>query len=497
MDKGSTSIANLAINSSGGNVGIGTTAPTSGKLQIAYTDTSVTGSHALYIAHTYTPQNTDAQYHYGAYNRIYVTNTDNIVAAGAVAGQRNEVYYSSGGGSIAGLYGTNNTVNITSAFAVGITNTAGIATQFFSSGGAHTIASMYGYWMLGLSTMSAGTVTSLYGFNCAALAVQAGLTITNAYGLYLGSITAGTSVNYAIQTNAGTILLNAGGDANSDFRYYGDTDTNLIFADASADMVGIGVQPTLGKLHVYRASTETTTIGVQSSYFKVVGNPATASTTTFYAFRAESSSGSATAAGSSLTGATLLGGRASVDHGYAGTVGNATGLYGFITNTSTGTITTATSILSEISGTAAGTIVTARGLYVNTPVLSGGSAITNLYGIYVANQNVGGTINYSIYTNTGVIHAGDKIEFTQTDGNEYIDSGSDEWVNIGATTGVEINAPILNVASLYSAGGFGCNGQAPQTEYTVNAAATDLDTVVALCNQLRAALIANGICVAA
>lgn len=41
---------------------------------------------------------------------------------------------------------------------------------------------------------------------------------------------------------------------------------------------------------------------------------------------------------------------------------------------------------------------------------------------------------------------------------------------------------------------FSCNGQNPQASVTVNAASTDLATVVALTNQLRAALVANGIC---
>jgi hypothetical protein len=43
--------------------------------------------------------------------------------------------------------------------------------------------------------------------------------------------------------------------------------------------------------------------------------------------------------------------------------------------------------------------------------------------------------------------------------------------------------------------GFGANGNAPQTKATVNAAAVDPATTMALVNQLRAALIANGICV--
>lgn len=44
-------------------------------------------------------------------------------------------------------------------------------------------------------------------------------------------------------------------------------------------------------------------------------------------------------------------------------------------------------------------------------------------------------------------------------------------------------------------GAFGCNTKAPQSSYSVNGASTDLATVIALCNQVRAALIANGICV--
>jgi hypothetical protein len=39
---------------------------------------------------------------------------------------------------------------------------------------------------------------------------------------------------------------------------------------------------------------------------------------------------------------------------------------------------------------------------------------------------------------------------------------------------------------------FGCNGAVAQGKVTLNAASTDLPTVVALCNQIRALLIANG-----
>jgi hypothetical protein len=54
---------------------------------------------------------------------------------------------------------------------------------------------------------------------------------------------------------------------------------------------------------------------------------------------------------------------------------------------------------------------------------------------------------------------------------------------------------LIVTGSTTTSTGFGCNGKTAQTAYTVNAASTDLSTVVALCNQLRTALINNGICV--
>jgi len=38
-----------------------------------------------------------------------------------------------------------------------------------------------------------------------------------------------------------------------------------------------------------------------------------------------------------------------------------------------------------------------------------------------------------------VVLFGDKLAFTQTDGNEYIDSLNDGYLDIGATTAVRIN----------------------------------------------------------
>jgi hypothetical protein len=47
----------------------------------------------------------------------------------------------------------------------------------------------------------------------------------------------------------------------------------------------------------------------------------------------------------------------------------------------------------------------------------------------------------------------------------------------------------------FTVGSFGCNGKTPQAAYSVNSDCTDLSSAIALINQLRAALIANGIAV--
>lgn len=62
----------------------------------------------------------------------------------------------------------------------------------------------------------------------------------------------------------------------------------------------------------------------------------------------------------------------------------------------------------------------------------------------------------------------------------------------GSSTG---NQSLRFNGSVAVDGQFGCNGNAAQPKVGVNAAATDLPTALALLNQLRAALIANGICI--
>jgi hypothetical protein len=66
--------------------------------------------------------------------------------------------------------------------------------------------------------------------------------------------------------------------------------------------------------------------------------------------------------------------------------------------------------------------------------------------------------------------------------------------HIGGTTDAGDNNLLVDGTATIT-GAFGCNTKAAQAAYTVNAACTDLPTAVALLNQIRAALVADGICV--
>lgn len=70
------------------------------------------------------------------------------------------------------------------------------------------------------------------------------------------------------------------------------------------------------------------------------------------------------------------------------------------------------------------------------------------YGIYIGNLSYA-TTNYSIYTNDGVVRFGDKVVFTQTDGNEAIDSLDDGHMDYLATDSHRFNSVIRGTSSLW------------------------------------------------
>lgn len=73
-------------------------------------------------------------------------------------------------------------------------------------------------------------------------------TATN-YAAYLDAINTGSGTEYALYTHRGGALFNGiGGDY--DFKIQGDSDSNLFFADASTDSIGIGTNTPLYKVQV-------------------------------------------------------------------------------------------------------------------------------------------------------------------------------------------------------------------------------------------------------
>jgi len=86
------------------------------------------------------------------------------------------------------------------------------------------------------------------------------------------------------------------------------------------------------------------------------------------------------------------------------------GIQGYIITEagSAGTVTGAACLITSATIADAATVTNLYGLYISTPAVAG-NKVTNEYGIYIANQNTGQTLNYAIYTNTGLVHFGDDI----------------------------------------------------------------------------------------
>jgi hypothetical protein len=143
--------------------------------------------------------------------------------------------------------------------------------------------------------------------------------------------------------------------------------------------------------------------------------------------------------------------------------------------------------------------------YDGTTPRTTGTAI--VCGIKVG-QNYGGLYNYGIYIDsqtTGVANIGLMVYGASTFA-VWLNAGADiatpaGGIAFGASADTNLyrsGANILATDDAFKAGaGFGCNGAAPQATVVVNAASSNEGTVVALCNQIRTALIANGICAAA
>lgn len=122
---------------------------------------------------------------------------------------------------------------------------------------------------------------------------------------------------------------------------------------------------------------------------------------------------------------------------------------------------------------------------INNATVAGTLAVTG-------QTTLSGQLNLAAGVNLDIIGSG-------TNPNKYFRTGTTgdlELVNSAYTAvpfSVSDGGNGLFTGTLSVTGAFGCNTKAPQTAYAVGAAATDLATVITLANNIRLALIANGI----
>lgn len=135
--------------------------------------------------------------------------------------------------------------------------------------------------------------------------------------------------------------------------------------------------------------------------------------------------------------------------------------------------------------------VTMLGTLTGVTQLTASSGTTTPSGVFNSTgAGSGGTISVN---DTGALGA--NIKFSGNGGttpNKYIraQGGNLEFVNSGYAAVV---ATLSDAGAFTAKAGFGCNTKTAQGAFTLGAASTDLPTVIALANNIRSALIANGI----
>ncbi|MDQ3008352.1 MAG: site-specific integrase, partial [bacterium] len=224
-----TASAKVFISGSTGNVSIGTTS-NSNRLYVAQTDTRTSGFSSMVLnEYTGNPGSASTATYIGTWNRAFSA-SGNAQTITGLRGMFNEAIHQ-GTSTVSSAHGVSSNVKLT--------NTG-------------TINDAYSGYFENQVT-AAGTIVRGYGLYVANPTVSGGGAITTNYGLYLADQTNGAT-DYAIVTNAGNIVFNEGGDADTDFRVEGDTNANLFFTDASADRVGIGTNTPSSLLSVGSSS---------------------------------------------------------------------------------------------------------------------------------------------------------------------------------------------------------------------------------------------------
>jgi excisionase family DNA binding protein len=336
--------ANLLLQTgSGGNVGIGTTAP-------AY-KLAVTGSQSDPITQSAAG---------------YFTNTTTLTAANAIEGVATGLI----------VDGQLNQGAFNSTATYGLRGVSAIARAQGASG---TITGQVGVLSV-LSNVGAGTVTNAYGFYNNPYANSGGGTVTNYYGYHTGAQAIGTNI-YGFYGNIAA--------AANRYNFYAAGTADNYFAGN----VGIGTTAPGALLHVSQTSTAVsgTNTNTQSTLTANPGSAPVAGTS----YRAGLFQGIITTGNAQdLSNVTLYGLMGQTSTGHTSTLTSALGasiaLSANVAHINSGTITSALGISSIVNNTSTGTITNATGLSIASTLNSGGGTIVSNLGILVGAQTAGG-----------------------------------------------------------------------------------------------------------
>lgn len=177
------------------------------------------------IISTILNSNASDLYTYWASSRVYNTTANNYTITNQYCGYFQNTFYMT------------NTGNLSIS---GVSYGAMIKSPSVSStgGGTLSIAMQRGLYIENQGTPGAGSAT-----------------ITNAIGLEILDQSGANTLNISLRTNAGNVIFNEGGDANTDFRVESDNYDALLI-DASNDSIDI-MHNASGKLAFYAATPVT------------------------------------------------------------------------------------------------------------------------------------------------------------------------------------------------------------------------------------------------
>ncbi|MFZ5366523.1 MAG: phage integrase SAM-like domain-containing protein [Patescibacteria group bacterium] len=210
---------------------------------------------------------------------------------------------------------------------------------------------------------------------------------------------------------------------------------------------------------------------VTALYTEAVANPASASTANFYGHQAQ-----AYGMGAQNIGA-LWGTNAKAIHAGSGTVTQAAGNYASIENTSNGTVNNAYSFYTSRSNLSTGTITNAYGFYVGDAINSGGGTLSNNYGIYIGNQTAGGSTDIGLYIADADTYS---LQLASTDGDAAsgITFGTDTNLYRSAANWLKTDDSLDIVGDASASGSLVLRGTSPGTIDVLNGSRLDFQTSV-------------------